>query len=277
MTKTTASRSFPVLFVVLAGIGFWGLVLVAGLRASPLTDPAEILTHGAQATAKADSFHFAVSMTGTVTDPQVGMPVPLDDLTLAGDVDVANEAVHLTFGLPSLMGMAGEVIVIGQDAYLKTSITGDKWVHSTTPEGEQPVSERPTDDEIADRVDELLATEGVVVEKLEDAPCGEDTCYHVQLTVPAEAMTGGNDPMGDLGGMDFLGMSPEQLFGGEAVVDLLFDQRDLWLRQVSTSAASPEAGEISFAVEFSNYDESLDITAPPPDQVIEESEVQFPF
>ena len=65
--------------------------------------------------------------------------------------------------------------------------------------------EPPTDSEIADKVTEFLATEGVTAETLDEAPCGDDTCYHVQVTVSSEALLqhyldSMGDGMGDGGG-----------------------------------------------------------------------------
>jgi hypothetical protein len=272
VTTSLRSRQFPILFIVLASIAFWALVFFAGVRGALLTDPVDILTEGLTATTEADSFHLEATFGGSVTEPETGMDVPLDGVTLGGDVDIAGEAAHLTFAFPAMLGLSGEVIAIGSDSWVKTSMTGEDWIHSVTPEGEEPMGEPPTADEIAAKIEELAALDGVVLEKLADEPCGEDACYHVRLTVPAEVLAE-HEGMGD----GALGpMMPPGAFGGPLVIDLLFEQDDLWLREASTGIAAEDMGDVTFAVAFSAFNESVDISAPPPDQVIEEGDVPIP-
>jgi len=255
---------------------FWAWVWFAVAGGGGLTDPAEILTQGAQATADADSFHLSLTVDGRVTDADSGEPVSLDGMTVAGDLDLADDAAHLTFALPMLMGMSGEVIVIGQDMYLLTPMV-DEWLHLTgEPEdGEEPSGEPPTDEEIAAKVDELLATEGVSAAKLADQPCGEDTCYHLQLSISAEALAAHDGEVPDMTDMGELGgLVPNPEFTGPVVVDLLFQQDGLWLRQVSV-ASEGDAGEATMTLDLSEFNTSFDISPPPADQTIEAED--FPF
>ena len=146
--------------------------------------------------------------------------------------------------------------------------------------------EPPTDSEIADKVNEFLATEGVTAETLDEAPCGDDTCYHVQVTVSSEALLqhyldSMGDGMGDNGDMSLFGvgtgMDPADLLRGPLVVDLLFQQNGLWLRSVSAGADVGGPNATTFTVAFSNWNQSVDISAPPADQVTEEGDFNFPM
>lgn len=266
------SRALPI------AIGIFGVLFVGALAVfaiasgQSLTDPAEILTRGVEATSEADSFHVAVTVTGTITDPDAGANIPLDGVSVEADVDLAGEAAHLTFAVPFLLGLSGEAIVLGEDVYLLSSLTGDKWVHTATDESSP--SPEPTDpEEMADKVAEFLATEGVSAEKLADEECGEDTCYHVRLTISEQAMAAHPDAMPDMGEYgDFL---PDTGFTGPVVVDLLFDRDGLWLREVSTTAVDPESGDASMTLILSGYNQSFDISPPPADQVTDEGE--FPL
>lgn len=267
------SRALPI------AIGILGVLVVGALAAfaiaggQSLTDPAEILTRGAEATSGADSFHVALSVTGTITDPDTGANMPLDGVRVEGDVDIAGEAAHVTFAVPFLLGLSGEAIVLGEDVYLLSSLTGDKWVHTPATDESSP-SPEPTDPaEIADKVAEFLATEGVSAEKLNDEECGEDTCYHIRLTISEEALAAHPDAMPDMG--EYGSFLPEAALSGPVVMDLLFDRDGLWLRHVSTSAADPEAGDASLTLTLSDYNQSFDISAPPADQVTDEGD--FPF
>jgi hypothetical protein len=249
---------------------FWAWVWFAVAGGGTLTDPAEILTEGAQATADAESFHFALTVEGSMTDADSGAPVQLDGMTVSGDLDMAADAAHVTFSLPMLFGMQGEAILIGQDVYLLTAMAGDQWLHfMSTDEAEAPTEDPPTDEEIAAKVDELLATEGVSLTMLADQACGDDTCYHLQLSVSAEAMAAHHGDMPDLTGLEVLGSQmPVPELGGDAVLDLLFQQDGLWLREVSVASQS-EAGEGLVRFEMSDFNTGFDIGAPPADQVIE--------
>ena len=271
--NSMSSRALPFVVIVLSVVFFWVLVWFAVAGGGSLTDPAEILTRGAEATSEADSFHVALAVTGGVTDPETGMEMPLDGVTVEGDVDLANEAAHITFAVPFLLGLGGEAIVLGQDTYVKTSLSGEKWIYTPASNKDEPSAE-PTDPAaISDRITEFLATDGVSIEKLADEPCGEDTCYHVRLNISAEALAAHPDAMPDMG--EYGNLFPVDSFVGPVVVDLLFDHNGLWLRQVSTAAGDPESGDVGLTVTLGQYNESFDISAPPPDEVTEEGE--FPF
>ena len=270
---TLRPRALPI------AIGIFGVLFVGALAAfafaggATLTDPAEILTRGAEATSEADSVHVALTVTGTITDPDTGANMPLDGVSVEGDIDIAGEAAHVTFAVPFLLGLSGEAIVLGEDAYVLSSLTGDMWVHTPATSESSPSPEPTEAAEIADKVAEFLATEGVSAEKLADEECGEDTCYHVRLTISEEALAAHPDAMPDMG--EYGSFLPDPAFSGPVVVDLLFARDGLWLRQVSTSAADPESGDASLTLTLSQYNQPFDIAAPPADQVTEEGE--FPL
>ena len=271
-----SSRALPIAVLVFSLVFFWAWVWFAVAGGGGLTDPAEILTQGAQATSDADSFRLSLTVDGRMTDADSGEPVSLDGMTLAGELDLAGDAAHVTFALPMLMGMSGEVIVIGQDMYLLTPMV-DEWLHlAEEPNADEEPSDEPrTDEEIAAKVEELLTTDGVSAAKLADQPCGDDTCYHVQVSISAEALAAHDGEMPDVTDMGELGgLMPNPEFTGPIVVDLLFQQDGLWLRQVSM-ASEGDAGEATMTLELSDYNTGFDISPPPADQVIEAED--FPF
>ena len=271
--NSMSSRALPFVVIVLSVVFFWVLVWFAVAGGGSLTDPAEILTRGAEATSEADSFHVALAVTGGVTDPETGMEMPLDGVTVEGDVDLANEAAHITFAVPFLLGLGGEAIVLGEDVYVMSSLSGDKWIHTPATSKISPSPGPSSPAEIADKVIEFLATEGVSAEKLADEECGEDTCYHLRLTISEDALAAHPDAMPDMG--DYGSFLPDDAFSGPVLVDLLFDRDGFWLRQVSTAAADPESGDASLTMTLSQYNETFEISAPPADQVTEEGE--FPL
>lgn len=286
VTSNMSSRALPIAVVGFSLVFFWALAWFAFAGGGTLTDPADILTQGAQATANGDSFHLAMNASGgSSAQSGMGMGMSLDGVTVDGDVDVTNKAAHVTFELPGMFGVSGEAIVIGSDTWVLTTLTGDKWVHMSSDQGDgtdQGSHEPPTADEIATKVDEFLATEGVTADKLDDVQCGDDTCYHVQVTVSSETLLQHYlDSMGNGGDTGILGelgmgqMDPADLFRGPLVVDLLFQQNGLWLRGMTAGAEAGGLQGTTITVAFSNWNQSVDISAPPADQVTEEGD--FPM
>jgi len=264
------------LAVALAAAVLLAVVVFAVVGGTALSDPAEILTRGAQATAEAESFHLSVTLDGAMTDPETGASVPLDGVTFEGDVDATGKSAHITFALPFLFGLSGEAIVLGEDVYLKSSLSGEKWIHTpaTTVDGPNPEPTGPPNaEEIADRIAEFLATEGVSAEKLADDECGNDTCYHVRITISAEAFAAHRADMPDMG--EYGSLLPEGAFAGPMAADLLFDRDGLWLRQMSTSFAGEGTDEVRVTVTLSDYNAAFEISPPPSDQITDEGE--FPL
>jgi hypothetical protein len=86
-------------------------------------------------------------------------------------------------------------------------------------------------------------------------------------------MAAHGDDMPEAPGMEaFGGGLPNPELSGPAVVDLLFQQDGLWLREVSMTSEG-EDGTASMAVELSDYNASFDINPPPADQVIEGEDI----
>ena len=270
------SRALPIAVIGLVVVFVTAVVWYAVAGGGTLTDPAEILTRGAQATAAADSFHVAVTLDGAMTDPESGASVPLDGVTFEADVDATGKSAHVSFAVPFMLGLSGEAIVLGEDVYVKSSLSGEKWIHTpaTTEDGPSPEpTGPPTAEEIADRVAEFLATEGVSAEKLADEECGDDTCYHVRINISAEAFEAHNQDMPDMG--EYASLLPEGAFAGPMSVDLLFDRDGLWLREMSMSFMDEETEGVSVTVTLSDYNASFEISPPPSDQVTDEGE--FPL
>ena len=46
-------------------------------------------------------------------------PIPLDGTIASGDLDLANAAAHITGTLPGLPNFAGEILVVGANAYMR--------------------------------------------------------------------------------------------------------------------------------------------------------------
>lgn len=245
------------------------LAACGGEKAPELSDPAEIVTKGIEAMGELDSLHLAVALDGSVTsDALGGGRLSLDGTSFEGDVDIEGERGHFTFELPTLLGLDGEVIVIGEDSYVKTSLGGESWFHqaSGAPDDEFSVPETA-------KVEDFLDTEGISLEKLDDASCDDGTCYQLELTLDLAALGGLDELPADLP-FDLPSELPAEI-PQEFVVTLLVDKETLFLHEASTSLDAGEAGSLSVTLTLSGFNEELDIQAPPSDQVEEGNPFSF--
>lgn len=244
------------------------ILLAACSSAGPaIDDPREIVTQGLEATSTLDSVHVAIAIDGTATIPDLGGQLNLAGTTLEGDLDIANTEAHFTFAVPTMLGLAGELIQVGGDSYVKTSLTGEMWSKSTT-SSTDPLAEAMDPTQALAEVQSFLETDGVEVEKLDDTDCGDRTCYAVRLTIPSSLMSDSGVPGG---------LNPGDLGGDPLVLDLLFDRQDLWLTQVSTDLAAESVGEVTLRLTLSAFNEDVSVQAPPADQVTEDGGTVLPF
>jgi hypothetical protein len=235
------------------------LLAACGGVGPAISDPKEIVTTGLEATAELTSVHVVLSVDGTATIPDLGGELNLAGTELDGDIDLENERAHLEFSVPSMLGLTGEIIQLGEDSYMKTSLTGAKWSKSTADEG-GPVSEAMDPREQLDEVREFLDKDGVQVEKLDDTDCGERTCYAVRMTVPAEVLAESAE------GSD---VDPGELVGEDLVLNLLFDRQESWLTEVSTELSAESVGELTLTLTLSDFNQPVEVEAPPADEVTE--------
>ncbi len=237
-------------------------VAACGGQGPALTDPKEIITQGMRATSEATSLHLDMAVSGSFTIPTTGGTFNLDNTTAAGDFDIANETARLTFAIPSMFGLSGELIQVGSDSYVKTSATGAQYMKSTVEDSGVPMDP----DQAFAQVEGFLDEEGVVSEKLDDVSCGDRQCYAVRLTIPSALLASA----GDAAGVD-----PGDFLGEALVLDLQFDRENLRLRQVTTDIDAAGVGTFGLLLTFSNYDASVEVSPPPDDLVTEEGGLPF--
>ncbi|HEX6655935.1 MAG TPA: hypothetical protein VF153_06955 [Candidatus Limnocylindria bacterium] len=231
-------------------------VLAACTASAPaLTDPKAIISQGMKATSQATSFHVDVQVTGTVNLQDTGGTFNLTGTTAAGDFDLPNKLAHLTFSAPGLMGLTGDVIQIGNDSYVKTSLTGTTYTKSTTSAAE---GVKTDPDALFTQVTSFLDKEGVETAKLDDVDCGDAKCYAVTLTVPTSQL-------GVPGTTD--GVDVRQFLADGLKLNLQFDRSTLRLTSASTDIDAGTLGTFGLSLTVSKYNESVQVSPPPSDQV----------
>ena len=107
--------------------------------------------------------------------------------TASADVDIANKAVHASFAVPAIMGISGDLIVVGEKAYVKTSLTGPLFMESDTKNstGVDPSDTGKTIDNLGD----LLKQPGIEPTKGDDVACGSKQCYTVNVDLTGEEIS----------------------------------------------------------------------------------------
>jgi len=216
------------------------LVLAAACQSTPaITDPAAIVTQGLDATANLKSLHMSLALSGTFNVPNSGGSFNLDSTSLEADIDVAAKNVHLTFGVPAFLGLTGDVVVIGKDVWVKTSMTGTKWSHQTTsltgsasPAASAVESLDPQ--AMIAKVNEFLKKPGVVTKKLADVDCGDRKCYQVSVSVPSSLMSSA---------AAVASFDPSTVFGDALVLSPHVDGSLIVIR--ATSAARGDLAELA--------------------------------
>lgn len=244
------------------------VALLAACQSTPaITDPADIITQGLDATAKLNSFHVSLKLDGDVTVPDGGGTFNLNSTSLEADVDIPAKNVRAHLAVPAFLGLTADVIVIGSDVWIKSSMTGTKWSHQTNDLMGSPAPSASVDPQVMiDKVKEALGKDGVVTKKLADVACGDRQCYQVSVTVPSALMA-------DAGAI--ASFDPSSVLGDSVEINLLFDREKLWLTAISTGVDSTTVGKISATLTFSKFDEAVTFS-PPPSPDVTEGELTLP-
>ncbi len=259
------------------------VVLVAGActaqSGAELDDPVDILVAGMTAAEAAGSVHVDTTLEGEVpldlADALQGSePGPLDgaggtiDLTgstIGADLDREAEAARVAFTLPSFLSATGELIVVDETAYLKTSLFGDVWYRFDESDmeghgdGDAKPSASPEDPEAALR--EALAELPTPPERLADERCGDDDCYHVRLVMEP----GVDDELATI--------APD--WEGTGTADVWIRKSDRLPSQVVLTAAG-DGTDFQVTMTFADWGGTFEIVAPPADQVRDADELPIP-
>lgn len=257
-----------------------------GDQAAPeLTDPVEILQAAADTTATATSTHFRLSADGTLAISLTGggpaAPIALTDTSAEGDLDLAGGDARVTFAIPAVLGLRGELLMVDGSAWAKTSVTGTDWVRLAT--GEDGGSIDPAASPGAAGMPplaaaiEALAQPALAPVKGDDVDCGNERCYAVQVEISSDDLVTlvsaivaggiGDDGTGTGGTLPIpipdLGASTWR-----TIVTVEKATRRLAGIAIASGADSA-AGTAGLEVEilFSKWDASVSIEPPPPDEV----------
>ncbi len=239
-------------------------VLAAACSSAPaapqLSDPKEILTRSVENLQNLKTVHFKADISGQVKLDLGGGSgsgsIDLKGTTAEGDLDMAGSKLRATASAPLLLGLTMDMVVIDQTTYIRTSVSGDKYQKTTSSPGPS-ASGLPTDPKqaIADLKTELDKLPNAP-KKLGDEKVNGTDCYHVQVAIPASDVTDA---------LAAASMSPAGV--GDATLDVWVAKDSLRPAKLAVQGGSADTGTLSVAITFSAYDQSVNISAPPADQI----------
>jgi len=252
-----------------------GLVVLAGCGSSgppPIEDPKEIVAKGIEALQGTKSVHLRVDVSGEAPlnlIPGSGAnAIPLDGTTIEGDIDIAGKKLDLTFAIPPLLGLTGDIRVVDDAAYLRVPLLGPKWMkQSASGSGTDAVGTASDPQKALEDIRKALDDPKVAPKKLADEKCGTKDCYHVQLTIPTDELSG--EIAGALGSAVPLPSGAALPSGSaDATLDVWVEKDTMKIAKVAVDAAMDPA-KIKATITFSKWDVPVTIEAPPADQVDE--------
>lgn len=262
MTRSPRRLAAPMALLTGAAIALAACGNTPALPA--LTDPNEIITVALTATEGAKSVRIDVTVDGSINADltgtgAAGTELPLTGTTAAADVDMAGGKAHATFAIPAFLNLNGELIQIGETSYVKTSLTGPQF------QSQEVTEVLPVDPADAsgmfDGVRDFLTTEGVDPVKGDDVDCGGKQCYTVSIELTPEELAA----LG-AGQAEALGL-PLDVGSASLALTVRVEKDTYRLAGATVVASLGEQGSLTLNLILSKWDQPMDISAPPADQI----------
>jgi hypothetical protein len=236
-----------------------------------LTDPKAILAAAITSTTAARTVRVAVTADGTVSLDLLGMgtpsPIELDGTTASADLDLEMGNARTTFSAPGLLGLTGELIALDGTSYLKSTLTGA--LYRVQPIGSDvPVPSGEARNTVLKGLTDLLADPRLTPVKGDDMPCGNTTCYRVDISLSPEDLAAlGLGELQAPTGLPIPIPIPD-LSAASLDLNVLVAKDTTRLTGLKVTAdLGGGAGTATIDVAFSKWDEPVTITAPPADQL----------
>lgn len=261
--RMSATSRISAAIGLLVGIAA-ALSACSGPSLPALSDPTEIITAGLASTESARTVHLEVRADGEINLEMTGgagtpTSIKLGGTTASADIDMATGKARATFAAPGLLILSGEVIQIGTTSYFKTSLGGPLF---EVMEATDVVPVDPTDASgILDGIGDLLLADGVEPVKGDDVDCGGKQCYTVmiELTAGELAALGAGAPLPD--------NLPIDLSAVSLALTVRVEKDTHRLAGIGSNISLGEMGFLTLDVSASNWDQPMDISPPPADQI----------
>lgn len=257
-------RRLAASMTLLSGVAI-ALTACSGAPSLPaLTDPNEIVTAALKATEGAKSVHVEVTVDGSIAPDLTGSggagtELPLTGTTAAADIDMAGGKARATFAIPAFLNLNGELIQIGKTSYFKTSLSGPQY---ETLQATDSLPVDPTDASgMFDGLVDLLSTDGMDPIKGDDVGCGGKQCYTVSIELtPEELAALGADETAAAG-------LPVDLGSASVSLTIRVEKDTYRLAGLNAAVSLGDQGSLNLDLALSKWDEPMDISPPPADQV----------
>jgi len=237
--------------------------------------PNSIITAALSGADAVKSFHIEIDISGSISEAVVASAegagsgasgnLKLDGSTIQGDVDVANEAAHLTLSLPTVP-ITGDIILVGGNLYYKTSMTGAKYTMMSLGDlssltGSLPVS-IPTPgatamaSSLTDELSQLQAEmdqAGVKATLVGVEQIGGQDAYHINVSIPLDTINAEIAAASD---------APPGAKIDSASLDVWIYKDGDRLAKVELKGASSLIGNLDVVLTITNYDVPVTVTAP---------------
>jgi LppX_LprAFG lipoprotein len=212
--------------------------------------PTEILNQSIATLSALKSVHVHVDVAGSakldILNIGIASSIDLTGTTADIDVDSVNHKLHATVTIPTLLGATADLIQIGPDQYLKTSISGPKYRKTTA----APIDAGALIKALQDVVAKLPAppVRGA------DEKIGDQLCYRLTLKMTAADIRG-------------LGAPLPPAMSGDGTIDLWVRMNDSRPAKALVALSGGDQGSLTLTILPSNFDVPVAIDPPPVDQV----------
>jgi hypothetical protein len=227
--------------------------------APALSDPKEILLQSVASLQNVKTVQVRGTFGGTVTAEGMGN-FDLSTVTLNAAVDVEGKKTQLTVDAPTLLGTNVDLIVLPDNIYFKLvgPLAAFAGLDATGKYTQMPVDAGMIPDDATDptkAIEEFrtqLAELPTSPEKLADERCGDTDCYHVRIAFSEQDL------------QELAGDASEQV--GSASFDIWSRKNDLRPARMGFAVDAGPQGHVTGNFDLV-YDQSVNISAPPADQV----------
>lgn len=244
--------------------------------------PDSIITSVINGGADIKSFHIKLAVSGTIKAAALksqagtsGIPitsdVKLDGTAIEGDVDVANQAAHLSLTVPAMqmlggVPITGDVILVSNTLYYKVSLLGPKYTKTdlSSLAGSLPVSvptalPSPGASAMAGLTDEInqlraqMQAAGVTATLVGVEQIGGKDANHINISIPIDKINAAIAAQASPG---------TDMKIDSASVDFWVYKSDSRLAQIEVKGASSTIGNLDLMITVTNYDQPVTVAAP---------------
>lgn len=249
----------------------------SAVAANP-NDPNSIITQVLASGTAAKSFHIKIEVNGTIKaaglqsagSAAAGLKgdLKLDGTAIEGDVDVANQAAHLSLNLPPMAALGnapltGDLIVKDSALYYKISLLGPKYTKTdlgsltsglpvTVPSAD-PSALAGMGDEIA-KMRQQLDAAGVKATLVGVEQIGGKDAYHISISIPLDKI---NTEIAAAAASEAPGMKIDS-----ASFDIWTYKDTNQLAKIQIKGAASMLGNLDATITITKYGDPVTITAP---------------